>query len=123
MIHDYLAKVRKKLETIRWLIIEESIDFDSISDNLGIINGRIRFIDNSIFEFMELVNDETSYRLHYMDKNKKLIFRLDNAPHHKELPSFPHHLHTEKGVDVSKKMNLIEVLDIIVEKIIENLEP
>ena len=28
-----------------------------------------------------------------MDCNNNLVFRYDNAPHHKDIESFPHHKH------------------------------
>jgi len=48
-----------------------------------------------------------------MDKNKELICRWDSAPHHKEVKTFPHHLHTKKSVAESKKVNLIKILEIL----------
>ena len=44
---------------------------------------------------------------------KKMIYRWDSAPHHKEIASFPFHLHTPEGVRECDKVNLIEVVDII----------
>ena len=32
MIYDYFSKVQKKLETIKWIVIEQSINFDFVSD-------------------------------------------------------------------------------------------
>ena len=71
---------------------------------------------------MELVSEKGSeYRFQYMDKNKNLTCRWDSAPHHKEISTFPYHLHTKKEVKESKKMNFIEVLDDVAEKVIGNL--
>jgi hypothetical protein len=90
---------------------------------MGIITGKLVFIDHSILEFMELVSaKEAEYRFQHMSKNKDLIYRWDSAPHHKEIATFPYHLHTKKGVKESKKMNFIGVLDIVTEKVIENLK-
>ena len=123
MIYDYFSKVQRKLEVIKWIIIEQSINFDFVSDEMGIIIGKLVFIDKSILEFMELVSEkEAEYRFHYMDNNKHLICRWDSAPHHKETATFPYHLHTKKDVKESKKMNFTNVLDIITEKVIENLK-
>ena len=123
MIHDYFSKVQKKLEAMRWLIIEQSINFDFISDEMGIITGKLVFIDNSIFEFMELVSEqEAEYRFHYMDKNKDLIVRWDSAPHYREIKTFPYHMHKKKGVKESKKVNFVEIIEVITEKVIGNLK-
>jgi hypothetical protein len=44
---------------------------------------------------MEVVDIEQAgkvkYRYQYMDEARNLLFRYDNAPHHAEIDSFPHH--------------------------------
>ena len=65
---------------------------------------------------------EVEYRFHYMNQNKELICRWDSAPHHKEVPTFPYHLHTKREVKESKKVNFIDILENITEKVIENLK-
>ena len=123
MSHDYFSKVQKKLDDSRWIIIEQSVNFDFVSEEMGIITGKLVFIDNSILEFMELVSKkEVEYRFQFMDKNKEMVNRWDSAPHHKEIATFPYHMHTKKGVKESKKVNFFEILDIVVGKVIENLK-
>lgn len=51
-------------------------------------------------EYFVLENDQIQtedYRFHWMDQNKKLRRRWDNAPHHPEVATFPHHIHDETG--------------------------
>ena len=123
MIHDYFSKVQKKLDASRWIIIEQSVNFNFVSDEMGIITGKLVFIDNSILEFMELVSKkEAEYRFQFMDQNKEMVNRWDSAPHHKEIATFPYHMHTKKGVKESEKANFVEILDIVVGKVIENLK-
>ena len=123
MIYDYFSKVQRKLEGLKWIIAEQSVNFDFVSDEMGIITGKLVFIDKSILDFMELASTkETEYRFHYMDRDKGLICRWDSAPHHKEVKTFPYHLHTKKDVKESKKVNFNDILDIVTEKVIENLE-
>lgn len=123
MIYDYFSEVQRELEAIKWIIVEQSINFDFVSDEMGIVSGSIIFIDKSILEFMELVGIRgVEYRFQYMGKDKDLICRWDSAPHHKEVPTFPYHLHTKKEVKESKKVSFIDILRIIAEKIIENLK-
>ena len=123
MIYDYFSKVQRKLEAIKWIIIEQSVNFDFVSDEMGIITGKLVFIDNTILDFMELVSPkEAEYRFQHMNKDKDLICRWDSAPHHKEISTFPYHLHTKKGVKESKKVNFIDILDIVMEEVIKNLK-
>ncbi len=44
-----------------------------------------------------------------MDKDGKMIFRYDNAPHH-EVSTVPHHMHLPEGVKESKEKRFTEVL-------------
>ena len=114
MIRDYFSEVEKSLEECKWLIKKKSIEFSLVSEEMGIIKGKIVFVNNYSLDFRELVSVEhTDYRFHFMNGNNRLIKRWDSAPHHKEISSFPFHLHTPEGVRECDKVNLIEVIDII----------
>jgi len=114
MIRDYFSEVEKKLEEVKWLIKKKSVEFSLVSEEMGIIKGKIVFVNNYSLDFRELVSMEhTDYRFHFMNGNNRLIKRWDSAPHHKEISSFPFHLHTPEGVRACDKVNLIEVIDII----------
>lgn len=94
-----------------------------ISEEMGIIKGKITLIDGSVFDLREIVSkSEIDYRFHYMDKDMKLISRWDSAPHHPEIKSFPYHLHTTKGIAASPKMNIIKCLDEISIKAIQCID-
>jgi len=51
-----------------------------------------------------------------MDKDKNLIFRYDDAEHHREIATFPHHKHTPNGVEESNEPNIETIM-----KEIENI--
>ena len=57
-----------------------------------------------------------------MDERNNLISRWDNAPHHKELGTFPHHVHLPDVVKEDKPVKLIDVLDKIEGIVIDRLE-
>jgi hypothetical protein len=42
-----------------------------------------------------------TYNYHWQDDKDRLVKRWDNVPHHKEIDSFPHHLHTSETVVIS----------------------
>jgi len=71
----------------------------------GIIEGRLRFWDGSLLAFVEVlvaqgvVLTKVNYAYHYQNAADGLIFRYDNAPHHPEAATFPHHKHTPLGVE------------------------
>ncbi|MEN8217328.1 MAG: DUF6516 family protein [Pseudomonadota bacterium] len=57
--------------------------------------------DDGLAEFVEYVNEVdgnihlSKYSFHWQDAQGKLKQRWDNAPHHPELPNFPHHVHNQ----------------------------
>ncbi len=90
------------------------------------LKGNLLFIDSSSLEialFAEKTGASVTidkYRLHYMDKQGAMIFRYDNAPHHRELSSFPHHKHTPDNVARSSMPSIKNVLNEISAIIIQN---
>ena len=51
------------------------------------------------------------YSYYWFTANNKLIMGWDNAHHHNELKSFPHHRHKESGVESSTEKNLEDVIE------------
>ena len=45
-----------------------------------------------------------------MDEHQVMIFRYENAPHHAEITTFPHHKHEVDGVKASPEPTLDDVL-------------
>lgn len=103
------------------IIVSYDIEVDVKSSTLVLLHGNIMFKDGSTLEFLELVREtdkgleRLKYRFQYT-KGNEFIFRYDNAPHHKEIETFPHHKHVGDKILPSKEKNLLEVL-----KEIENL--
>jgi Family of unknown function (DUF6516) len=52
------------------------------------------------------------YRYHWADAQQRLRRRWDNAPHHPELPGFPHHIHdgSEDNVRDGRPLSLLDLL-------------
>lgn len=50
------------------------------------------------------------YRFNLSDGKGDMIFRYDNAAHHKEILTFPHHKHVINEVKPSREIGLAEVL-------------
>jgi hypothetical protein len=81
----------------------------------GRIWGRLRFYDGSLLEFEEKLTqidgvERVFYRYHYQRADGTPVFRYDNAPHHPELPNFPHHKHIGDRVEPAEPPDLSEVL-------------
>jgi len=74
------------------------------------MNGSILYF----FEFVEVQNDApvlVKYKYQWQSSEGKLLKRWDNAPHHKELDTFPDHVHDSNGVYPAPSMNLELVLN------------
>jgi hypothetical protein len=53
------------------------------------------------------------YSYYWFTANNKLISGWDNAPHHTEIKSFPHHKHNVDGVEPSAERNLQDIIEYI----------
>ena len=120
MIEKYFEEIENTIsyfEKIRYYTITKKI----YNDKQGFISGTINFEEDSQLQFVEVknvdVNEKIKYRYHYMDKEKKMIFRYDNAEHHKNIKTFPHHKHLKNGIIESLEPNLFDILLEIEEKI------
>jgi len=125
MISKYFKNVESILEENNHIIEDYIVNKQTFTHEKGAIEGEVFFIDNSQLDFNEVVNSnmnsKTKYSYHYMDSNKALIFRYDNVPHHRAIPSFPHHKHTPLRIVESKEPNLETVLSEIEQKLINNI--
>jgi hypothetical protein len=57
------------------------------------------------------------YRVHWQDKNGKLIRRWDNAPHHRKIETFPHHIHKDGNVYPHKPIGIIHLIEYLEKEI------
>ncbi len=95
---EEVEKVITYFENVRTYAVTKKI----YNDKQGFIRGIIEFWDDCRLEFSEVkdieVEQKIKYRYHYMDKDDQLIFRYDNAAHHEEIQTFPHHKHLKTEV-------------------------
>lgn len=81
------------------------------------VKGQIIFMNSSILEIAIFVTEFSStlsidkYRVHYMDNHGQMLFRYDNAPHHHELPMYPHHKHTPGKIIQTTMPSLKDILN------------
>ncbi len=118
MIGDYfefLKKVANKNPEVE--------KFRLIREFIGIKKGFIRFAielrDGSelhVFEYIDSNLHKLDYSYHWQDKEKRLITRWDNAPHHPEIETFPHHIHEGENIKPSKEPTFVEILEKVGER-------
>ncbi len=72
----------------------------------------IKFADESELSVNDylFLDGKRKYSYHYQNQDKELIFRYDNAPHWKELKTYPYHKHLPNNVEESNVMNIEKVL-------------
>ncbi|MDA4134240.1 MAG: DUF6516 family protein, partial [Thaumarchaeota archaeon] len=64
-------------------------------------------VSSWIFGSTEVVRPEDIRSTSFM---RKMMVRWDNAPHHPELESFPHHKHLGRRAEVSGELTMEPVL-------------
>jgi hypothetical protein len=73
------------------------------------INGSLLFVKDYLF-----IDGKRKYSYHWQDKSGTLLSRWDNAPHHSEVISFPHHRHLSNAdVTASTERNLLEIFLVV----------
>jgi hypothetical protein len=81
------------------------------------LTGSIMFTDLSVLELAVFAVETRNkiavdkYRFQYMDKKGRMAFRYDNAPHHREASTFPHHKHLPDRVIPSTQPSLADILN------------
>ena len=112
MIEQYFLWIESTIQNFPHL--SYSLSKKAYNSKQGYISGYIVFEDNSRLDFIEVKDVEMSnkikYRYQYMDLEKQFIFRYDNAPHHSEIQTFPHHVHWPGQLGESSEPALFDVL-------------
>ena len=88
LLHEYLDGIQSAIErySLAELILTTDISSDFRTEKVGIIRGKMAFIDESALHFTEYLDlrygiDRLTYSYHYQDKDGSLVFRYDNAKH------------------------------------------
>lgn len=116
MIRDYFNGLRQIL-----ILNEQVVSFKIVKEvfgnNDGFIGIKCLLTNGNVFEFAEYVQIGQkrkvmieTYSYHVQTAQGKLIKRWDNAPHHIEIATFPHHLHDGNNIYEAKPATLVAVL-------------
>jgi len=106
------------------IVVTHEFHLTHLSPFTAYIEGSVVFTDGSqlfFFEFLRLKKGtviKEKYRYHYVNRYNELIFRYDNAPHHRKIKTFPDHKHFQGKVLEAKKPGLKEILKEIEEKVL-----
>jgi TFIIF-interacting CTD phosphatase-like protein len=102
VIEQYLRELDELIsaspEVIDVQIIRRSV-WDTELEKVALYRYRLKMSDRSLLELTERLVEEKGtlsikrYRHHWQSYDGQVIKRWDNAPHHPEIDTFPHHLH------------------------------
>lgn len=99
IIDDYFLSIERSLrQNAQVSEIGEPFICLASDDHNGLVRCRISFWDGSYLDLYEAVSTELGYpvRVHYAYtylREGQRVFRYDNAPHHPEIVTHPHHKH------------------------------
>lgn len=123
VITDYFKSIEQLLNDSAF-IVDKSLDFKEFSSEEGMVRGKLLFLGGYILNFMEYIlirKEKPKYSFNFTDGKGNLIFRYDNAAHHRDIPTFPHHKHAGPVVHSSKEIALAEVISEIESMILDNI--
>ena len=126
MIQDYFDRISSSLAASSWVKSSHLIRYDvtEIDENeILIYSFKIALSDGGLLELSERVvfskitgtYDITTYRFHWQNSIGSLVKRWDNAPHHPEIATHPHHVHVGQANKImpSKSVNAADVIGLI----------
>ncbi len=121
---DYLASIKSSI-VLCPVVVEFTILREDAQGDRGLWRYRLTLQDKSfveMFEFFEIQSDRVKvikYIFHWQKDNGQLIKRWDNAAHHPEIETYPHHLHdgAEDVVFAYQPVSFEKILQIISEQV------
>jgi hypothetical protein len=94
---------------VSFKILRERIaDVEGFIEIDAILINRYRF---TFFEYFSSISGVLKYRYQLLNEYNVNLVRWDNAPHHPELSTYPHHIHLSNKVQESSVITIRSVLD------------
>jgi hypothetical protein len=104
---DFLALLKSKSFVENWTVLSHRVWTSGFYYKI-----KISLKDSSFLQATEYNDEEErNYSFHWQSAEGKLLIRCDNAPHHKNISTFPHHKHILDKVEMSLEMTLEEALN------------
>lgn len=116
-LENRLKQIEIAIKQADWFSIDSHVNYETdFAVGSSLIEGRIAFSNGTILEFVESITPERlKYRYQFMNADGTVIFRYDNAPHHRNLATFPHHKHVGENVIEREEPTLRVVIDEIID--------
>ena len=116
VIADFVADIERAIDSSGIVLSSKIEKYFGPAEKSVYVTSHLTMIDSSLLEVAIFAIESAAtlaivkYRFHYMDSKGQTVFRYDNAPHHPELLSFPHHKHTPNRTTASDMPSLDGVL-------------
>ncbi len=91
-------------------VVELRIAKSLVEPDIELIKANAILKDGSVLYVSEVVGAGFRDYSYHWQKGDELVKRWDNAPHHKELPDFPHNVHEGANILSGPAVNLTDVL-------------
>jgi hypothetical protein len=98
---------RTEAQLLAWSYSRQvTVDYAEIGDGVAQYRMRVILLNGSQLQCVERARLHPDglriekYSFHWQSPDENLIYRWDNAPHHPELSTFPHHIHESDDVRV-----------------------
>lgn len=135
MISEYFRNLVRLFENSP-LVVTHDAKLTWVSPTKAYVEGRSLFVDGSQLHFFEFLTTPAApyeresqgevrrikYRYHYQEKDGSMIFRYDDAPHHPDVKTFPHHKHTPMEIIGSPVPSLEAVFEEISREVIRKIQ-
>ena len=109
------ATFRKTIEQFSDIIeFAEKLEL-SEEEHVSKVKAKLKLFDGTALWIREIwIEDKIeTYSYYWLRPDETIIMGWDNAPHHKEIVSFPHHKHIGNKIEPSQQMNINDVLSFI----------
>ncbi len=97
-IADYFSSIERALDEYASITSVDVIEVLASDDFNGMLRCRVHFWDDTFLSIHETVSTELGYPVRVVYaysyiREGQCVFRYDNAPHHPNIITFPHHKH------------------------------
>ena len=116
-MREFVSEIEKSINSSHIILSSDIQKYFGPNEESVYLKGRIIIINGSVLEIaifavqsVDVISVD-KYRFHYMSNSGQMLFRYDNAPHHSEMTSYPHHKHAGDSIIQSEMPSLKDVLN------------
>ena len=117
MIRNFVESIENIINSSSIILSSQIQKYLDPGGNAVFLKSQLVFIDFSTLEMAIYVTESgdilsmDKYRFQFMNSRGHFVFRYDNAPHHPEIITFPHHKHLSEKIVPSTFPSLKDILN------------